>query len=228
MLNDRCILVDPEDMAIRSSSKLDTHLANGKASSDLPLHRAFSLFLFDKDDRMLLQRRSKHKLTFPLQWTNACCSHPLWLNGLEEPVLDATVRKAKHELGLDLNKDGLVHSGRIIYHALDPLGKYGEHERTSSVKFIDVYVYLVDHLVFGQSSAEQIEKFNDEEVDSVKWVDSSGLKDWIESEPAEFTPWFRMIYQHFLSRPEIWQACSSLDRCSISRLLPHDTIVKLN
>ena len=43
------------------------------------LHRAFSVFLFNNNNQLLLQQRSSHKITFPLVWTNTCCSHPLYL-----------------------------------------------------------------------------------------------------------------------------------------------------
>lgn len=136
MLNDTCILVNSDDKAIGAASKLDTHSLKGKGSSDLPLHRAFSLFLFNGDGKMLLQKRSSNKFTFPLQWTNACCSHPLWLNASEESVLDAVVRKAKHELGISLGRESLIQSGRIIYHAPDPQGTYGEHERITRFEIL--------------------------------------------------------------------------------------------
>ena len=45
--------------------------------ADWALHRAFSVFLFDKDDRLLLQQRAANKITFPSVWTNTCCSHQL-------------------------------------------------------------------------------------------------------------------------------------------------------
>lgn len=41
------------------------------------LHRAFSVFLFDDQNRLLLQQRATEKITFPDMWTNTCCSHPL-------------------------------------------------------------------------------------------------------------------------------------------------------
>lgn len=41
------------------------------------LHRAFSVFLFDRQGRLLLQQRADDKITFPSYWTNTCCSHPL-------------------------------------------------------------------------------------------------------------------------------------------------------
>ncbi len=42
------------------------------------LHRAFSVFLFDSEGRLLLQQRSPEKITFPEHWTNTCCSHPVY------------------------------------------------------------------------------------------------------------------------------------------------------
>ena len=47
-------------------------------SNDLQLHRAFSAFIFDSNGKLLLQQRAKEKITFPLDWTNTCCSHPLF------------------------------------------------------------------------------------------------------------------------------------------------------
>lgn len=41
------------------------------------LHRAFSVFLFDSQGRLLLQQRASTKITFRNVWTNSCCSHPL-------------------------------------------------------------------------------------------------------------------------------------------------------
>lgn len=38
------------------------------------LHRAFSVFLFDSNNRLLLQQRASEKITFPDLWTNTCCS----------------------------------------------------------------------------------------------------------------------------------------------------------
>ena len=41
------------------------------------LHRAFSVFLFNTKNELLMQQRSKEKILFPLYWANTCCSHPL-------------------------------------------------------------------------------------------------------------------------------------------------------
>ena len=55
------------------------------------LHRAFSVFLFDSENRLLLQQRASEKITFPNMWTNTCCSHPL--NTPSELVEEAQLGK---------------------------------------------------------------------------------------------------------------------------------------
>lgn len=59
---ENCILVDTNDRAIGSASKRDCHKVEG---DEIRLHRAFSVFLFNKDGDMLLQKRSSHKVNFP-------------------------------------------------------------------------------------------------------------------------------------------------------------------
>merc|ERR1712113_542166 len=75
MKREHCILLDDNDMVIGSDTKMNCHRVEQDAFK-VP-HRAFSVFLFNKDNRLLLQQRSKKKITFPLVWTNTCCSHPL-------------------------------------------------------------------------------------------------------------------------------------------------------
>lgn len=56
---DECILVDDADRVIGHASKLECHLmANGP-----PLHRAFSVFIFNAKNELLLQQRSATKVT---------------------------------------------------------------------------------------------------------------------------------------------------------------------
>lgn len=104
------------------------------------LHRAFSVFLFDSHDRLLLQQRATEKITFPDMWTNTCCSHPLGIPGetgttLEESVQGvrrAAVRKLDQELGISASQvpiDDFKFLTRIHYKAPSD-GKWGEHEGT--------------------------------------------------------------------------------------------------
>lgn len=80
--------------------------------------------------------------------------------------------------------------------------------------------------MFGQlNSAGNIENFNTEEADIVKWANSQEINDLIASDPSQFTPWFRMVYKLFLSKPEVWRVCSALDLNSIKALIPDDIII---
>ncbi len=112
-----CVGVTFDDKPLKPLSKKEAHLVKGKGPI---LHRAFSVFLFDEQGRMLLQRRAASKITFPLYWTNTCCSHPLWnpqemgedvggrsaaQQGEEEEAgvvgcKRAAIRKLEHELGI--------------------------------------------------------------------------------------------------------------------------------
>ena len=76
MQKDECILVDEQDIIIGSANKYRSHQFTAKQPQGL-LHRAFSVFLFNHDNKLLLQQRALSKITFPGVWTNTCCSHPL-------------------------------------------------------------------------------------------------------------------------------------------------------
>jgi isopentenyl-diphosphate delta-isomerase type 1 len=102
------------------------------------LHRAFSVFLFNDKNELLLQQRATEKITFPDMWTNTCCSHPLGIPGetgveLEESVAgvkNAAVRKLEHELGIKASQvpiENFKFLTRIHYKAPSD-GKWGEHE----------------------------------------------------------------------------------------------------
>lgn len=102
------------------------------------LHRAFSVFLFDSQNRLLLQQRASEKITFPDMWTNTCCSHPLGIPGETGAELEAAVqgvrraaqRKLNHELGIKAKQvplDRFEFLTRIHYKAPSD-GKWGEHE----------------------------------------------------------------------------------------------------
>jgi len=76
MEKDQCLLVDLDDNIVGTGSKYEAHRFNKAAPSGL-LHRAFSIFLFNEEGKLLLQQRASDKITFPDVWTNTCCSHPL-------------------------------------------------------------------------------------------------------------------------------------------------------
>lgn len=74
-LDEALILVDRDDKIVGKISKVDAHM-NSYNETGFP-HRAFSVFLFNEKNQLLLHQRSEKKITFPMLWTNSCCSHPL-------------------------------------------------------------------------------------------------------------------------------------------------------
>lgn len=86
---DRLILIDEHNRALGSADK---HAAHRTGS----LHRAFSIFLFDEEGRLLLQRRAAGKYHSGGLWANTCCGHPR----PNEPTRQAAARRLREELGL--------------------------------------------------------------------------------------------------------------------------------
>eukprot|EP00171_Calliarthron_tuberculosum_P005214 IDg5214t1 len=192
LMSERVILVDVNDRVIGSETKVDSHLV----ANDLPLHRAFSLFLFDKNGRMLLQKRAAAKVTFPSHWTNAVCSHPLYqpaeLGELDDGnashgAARAAVRKISHELGAregDLLPNDLLYLTRVHYRAESAGGVWGEHE--------------LDYVFFAQKDIPLTPQPN--EVESIRYVDRNQLRELYsaaERKEVLITPWFKHIVDNF-------------------------------
>nr|WP_239333817.1 isopentenyl-diphosphate Delta-isomerase [Frankia sp. CiP3] len=101
-------LVDEAGATIGQAEKLAAHTAPGQ------LHRAFSVFLFDRTGRMLVQRRSLTKYHSPGVWSNSCCGHPF----LGELPYEAAARRVSEELGV--TPRDLKGAGTTQYHCTDP------------------------------------------------------------------------------------------------------------
>ena len=84
------ILVNEQDEAVGKMEKLSAHRKG-------LLHRAFSVFIFNRKGEMLLQQRATNKYHSPNLWTNACCSHPM----PGEETIDAAHRRLMEEMGFD-------------------------------------------------------------------------------------------------------------------------------
>ena len=63
------ILVDEWDHPLGTMEKMEAHELG-------ELHRAFSVFIFNNKDELMLQQRALSKYHSPGLWTNTCCSHP--------------------------------------------------------------------------------------------------------------------------------------------------------
>eukprot|EP00026_Physarum_polycephalum_P013737 Phypoly_transcript_14171.p1 GENE.Phypoly_transcript_14171~~Phypoly_transcript_14171.p1 ORF type:complete len:267 (+),score=41.72 Phypoly_transcript_14171:30-830(+) len=182
LMEEECILVDKDDKVLGHDSKkschLNTQIRTGK------LHRAFSVFLFDTKGRLLLQERSADKITFPLTWTNTCCSHPLYIPDelVEESELGvrrAAQRKLQQELGISVEELPLdaFHCVSRIHYLAESDDTWGEHE--------------VDYILIIQKDVTVRE--NPNEVASTKYVSLEELKALINDPKTRLTPWFRLM-----------------------------------
>ncbi|KAL2890326.1 Isopentenyl-diphosphate Delta-isomerase [Ceratocystis lukuohia] len=185
LMEEMCIVVDQDDNSIGSASKKICHLMTN-INKGL-LHRAFSVFLFDDQNRLLMQQRATEKITFPDMWTNTCCSHPLSIPGetganLEECIMGgkrAAQRKLDHELGIHKSQvpiDDFNFLTRIHYMAPSD-GKWGEHE-------ID-YIYFIRAKVDVHANANEIRDH--------KYVTQEELKAMMADPSVKLTPWFKLI-----------------------------------
>lgn len=198
LLSEECILVDVNDKTIGSSSKKNCHLIENINNG--MLHRAFSVFLFDSQQRLLLQKRSPFKLTYPNHWTNTCCSHPLYFEKeLDESnesigIKHAAIRRLNYELGIqnrEISIDSILYLTRIHYKAdnvpFDNL--FAEHE--------------IDYVLFINGDFSL--KVNKNEISDVLYVSQADLREILHREKLSntnedilLTPWFKMIANKLL------------------------------
>ncbi|ORY97280.1 isopentenyl-diphosphate delta-isomerase [Syncephalastrum racemosum] len=187
LMGEMCIVIDENDKRIGADSKKTCHLMEN-INKGL-LHRAFSVFLFDSQNRLLLQQRASEKITFPDMWTNTCCSHPLsnMLELVEENQVGARVaaqRKLEHELGIPPDQillERLNYLTRIHYLAPSD-GMWGEHE--------------IDYIFFIKADVDL--KINPNEVRDYKYVTPEELKAMFADSSVPMTPWFKLICNTFL------------------------------
>jgi isopentenyl-diphosphate delta-isomerase len=135
--------------------------------ADTPLHLAFSCHVFDDAGRVLVTRRALGKRTWPGVWTNSVCGHP----APGEDSADAVVRRARHELGLELTDLELVVPD-FRYRATDASGLV-ENE------VCPIYSARADGFVRALPA----------EVMDHHWVWPANLSRAIASAPWAFSPW---------------------------------------
>ena len=166
MIEEHVILVNDKDEHIGTMPKLEAH-------EKALLHRAFSVFIFNDQNELMLQQRAKHKYHSPLLWTNTCCSH----QRVGESNLEAGKRRLMEEMGFVVD---LKETISFIYKAPFDNG-LTEHE--------------FDHIMVGHSNDEPI--INPNEVENWKWMPLEAVKGDIESHPETYTEWFKIIFDKF-------------------------------
>lgn len=155
------VLVDKSGKEIGKEEKLKAH-REGK------MHRAFSIFIFNKKRELLLQKRAESKYHSSGLWSNTCCSHPRTGFDLKEEAK----KRLKEEMGI---KADLKEIFSFIYKA--KVGELIEHE--------------FDYVFIGKFDGEP--KPNEKEVADWKWLTEKELRKDIQKNPEKYTPWLKII-----------------------------------
>jgi len=166
MIEDKVILVDANDNQVGLMAKLEAHEKG-------VLHRAFSVFIFNKKGELMLQRRALGKYHSPGLWTNTCCSH----QREGESNIESGKRRLSEEMGFVTE---LIEKTSFIYKAKFDNG-LTEHE--------------FDHVLVG--NFDNSPKINTEEVDSWKWMNMENIKDDIKVHSNNYTAWFKIIFEKY-------------------------------
>ncbi len=157
------VLVNENDEQTGTMEKMEAH-------REPHLHRAFSVFLFNSQGKMLLQQRAHKKYHSGGLWTNTCCSHPR----PGEATLDAANRRLQEEMGISA---GIHHAFSFTYQAEFDNGLV-EHE--------------FDHVFVGQFDGA-IEP-NEAEVAAYCYKSTEEIKNDLLLKPQFYTPWFRIAF----------------------------------
>ena len=166
MIEEQVILVNEQDEPIGLMNKMEAH-------EKAVLHRAFSVFILNDKNEVMLQQRAHHKYHSPLLWTNTCCSH----QRAGETNIEAGKRRLFEEMGFQAELKELFH---FIYKAPFDNG-LTEHE--------------LDHVMIGYYNEAPI--INLDEVESWKWLTIEAIKDDMIENPDAYTVWFKIIFDEF-------------------------------
>ena len=167
---EKVILVDTNDQEIGTMEKMEAHRKG-------LLHRAFSVFIFNSNNELLIHQRAFEKYHSGGLWTNTCCSHPR----KGETVIEAANRRLMEEMGM---KCHLEHQFSFIYNKKLDKG-LTEHE--------------LDHVIFGFT--DDLPNINKKEVATWKSLTIDNLEKDIRNSPNLYTEWFKICFpkmkEHF-------------------------------
>ncbi len=171
-MTNEVVLVNEFDEPIGVMEKMEAHQKG-------VLHRAFSVFILNNKNEVLLHQRAKNKYHGAGLWTNACCSHPAF----GEDTQESAQRRLMEEMGMDCELEKLFH---FTYKSEVENG-LTEHE--------------FDHVFIGYS--ESIPYPDSAEVENWKWVNIPNLLKDVEHSPEQYTSWFKIALPLVLDNIEI-------------------------
>lgn len=162
-MNEQVVLVDNSNRAIGTADKYQVHTGN------TPLHRGFSLFIFNARGELLLQQRSPQKIAWPNIWSNSVCGHP----AKDESAKAAAKRRALYELGIELktaNINMVIENFRYRY----------QHQGIVENEICPVMV--------AHYNSELQLRPNPAEVSDYKWVAWQDFLDQL-TKPSSYSEW---------------------------------------
>jgi len=167
-MTEKVILVDKKDNEVGTMEKQEAHVKG-------LLHRAFSVFIFNDKNELLLQRRAVNKYHSGGLWTNTCCSHPRQ----NEKTEDAAKRRLLEEMGM---RSTLKKQFDFIYKAKLDNNLY-EHE--------------LDHVFFGFTNDLPI--INPEEVEEYTYKTLEDIGNEMKTTPDKYTEWFKICFREVVN-----------------------------
>jgi isopentenyl-diphosphate delta-isomerase len=166
MEEEKVILVNEKDEPIGLMPKMEAHEKG-------LLHRAFSVFVFNDKNELMLQQRALSKYHSPGLWTNTCCSH----QREGESNIEAGKRRLHEEMGFSTDlKDTMA----FIYKAPFDNG-LTEHE--------------FDHILVGNFN--DVPNLNPQEVSAWKWMKLEAVQKDMQTHPERYTEWFKIIFDKY-------------------------------
>jgi len=167
---DDLVLVNLQNMVLGVAPKDACHDGDGI------MHRAFSIFVFNSKNEVLLQKRADEKRLWPSFWSNSCCSHPR----LTETMIAATRRRLAEELGI---------SGYKIVELYQFSYQVSYLELGSENELCSVLICRSDDDL----------AINPTEVSATRWLTMIDLEKEIATDPGLFTPWFQLEVKELIA-----------------------------
>jgi isopentenyl-diphosphate delta-isomerase len=168
-MDDLLILVDDNDNEIGLMEKHPVH-KQGR------LHRAFSVFIFNSNDELLLQQRADNKYHSAALWSNTCCSHPL--HG--EPIYVTIKKRLREEMGIEC----------------DTRFQFSFIYKTEFENGLTEYEF--DHVYFGQS--DNLPVVNPLEVKDWKYISLDKLQQDILENPNDYSAWLKICLTKIIQK----------------------------
>jgi isopentenyl-diphosphate Delta-isomerase len=166
MQRDKVVTVNEQDEQLGTLDKLEAHQKG-------TLHRAFSIFILNKNNELLLQQRAATKYHSQNLWSNTCCSHPM----PGEDTLEAAHRRLMEEMGFDCDLEFIF----TLRYCSEVGNGLTENE--------------MDHVYVGRYNGPV--NANPEEVQNYRFISIEKLLQLSAAEPQKFTAWLHLALPKF-------------------------------